>query len=58
MPYRNAEIRLYRAEDEPVLFGLARMTFGGRSGWSDRHTLDVLGGDTVFVAEVEGSPAG
>jgi ribosomal protein S18 acetylase RimI-like enzyme len=56
--YRKAAIRAYRAEDEPVLFGLAQMTFGGQSGWSDRRTLDVLERDMVFVAEVERQPAG
>ena len=58
MPYRKAEIRPYRGEDEPVLFGRARMAFGDQRGWSDRRTLAVLEGAEVFVAEIEGYPAG
>ena len=58
MPYRKAAIRPYREQDEPLLFGLARMEFGERAGWNDRRTLDVLERDTVFVAEVEDEPAG
>lgn len=58
MPYRKAEIRPYRDEDEALLFGRARMAFGDRSGWSDRRTLAVLEGAQVFVAEIEGYPAG
>lgn len=41
-----------------MLFGLARMSLGTNSRWSDARTLGVLEGDTVFVAEVDGSPAG
>ena len=53
-PYRKAEIRPYRpAEDEPLLFGLARLDRG-----ADERTLDVLRHETVFVAEVEGGAAG
>jgi ribosomal protein S18 acetylase RimI-like enzyme len=58
MPYRKAEIRPYRPEDEPLLFGLARMTFGERSGWDDEGTLAVLETEEVFVAEVDGALAG
>jgi ribosomal protein S18 acetylase RimI-like enzyme len=58
VPYRRADIRPYRDEDEPVLFGLARMTFGEHGGWSSERTLAVLEADTVFVAEVENAPAG
>ena len=58
MPYRKAAIRGYRAEDEPLLYGLARMTFGERSGWDDEQTIAVLEHEEVFVAEVEGSVAG
>lgn len=58
MPYRKAAIRPYRGDDEPVLFGLARMALGAQPGWSDERTLAVLESDTVFVAEVEGQPAG
>ena len=58
MTYRKAAIRPYRAEDEGVLFSLARESFGGRSAWSDDQTLGVLETDTVFVAELDGAPAG
>jgi ribosomal protein S18 acetylase RimI-like enzyme len=58
LPYRKAAIRPYRPEDRPVLFGLARMSLGSNSRWSDERTLSVLDGDTIFVAEVDGSPAG
>lgn len=55
---RKVAIRSYRAEDEAVLFALAWNVFGERSEWRDRRALDVLEGDVVFVAEVEGSTAG
>ena len=51
--YRKAHIRFLRPEDEPVLFGLARLDRG-----ADERTLGVLERETVFVAEVEGSTAG
>jgi ribosomal protein S18 acetylase RimI-like enzyme len=53
VPYRKADIRPYREDDEPVLFGLASLDRG-----ADARTLGVLERETVFVAEVEGSPAG
>ncbi len=53
MTYRKAEIRPYRPADEPLLFGLARLDRG-----ADRRTLAVLERETVFVAEVDGAPAG
>jgi ribosomal protein S18 acetylase RimI-like enzyme len=56
--YRKAAIRPYRDDDEPLLFGLAQMTFGDRAGWSDTRTLAVLESEAVFVAEVEGAVAG
>jgi GNAT superfamily N-acetyltransferase len=34
------------------------MSLGANSRWSDERTLGVLEGDTVFVAEVDGAPAG
>jgi len=55
--YRKAAIRPFEAEDEPVLFGLARSTYGSTPGWQERHTLQVLENDVVFVAEVEGEAA-
>ena len=58
MPYRKAEIRPYRPDDEPLLFGLALMSLGGREGWDDRRTLAVLEREEVFVAEIEREPAG
>ena len=58
VPYRKAEIRPYRPEDEGLLFGLAKSAFGDEEAWDDRRTLSVLEVDTVFVAEVEGSAAG
>ena len=53
MPYRKAEIRPLRADDEPLLFGLASIDRG-----ADERTLDVLERETVFVAEVDGTAAG
>jgi GNAT superfamily N-acetyltransferase len=53
MPYRKAEIRPFRPDDEPLLFGLANLDRG-----ADERTLGVLARETVFVAEVEGTPAG
>jgi GNAT superfamily N-acetyltransferase len=51
--YRKAEIRPFRDDDEALLFGLASLDRG-----ADRRTLSVLERETVFVAEVEGTPAG
>jgi GNAT superfamily N-acetyltransferase len=53
VPYRKVEIRAYQDEDEAVLFGLASLDRG-----ADERTLDVLERETVFVAEIEGAPAG
>ena len=53
MTYRKADIRPFQADDEPVLFGLASLDRG-----ADERTLAVLERETVFVAEIEGSPAG
>ena len=53
MPYRKAEIRSFRDEDEAVLFGLASLDRG-----ADSRTIAVLERETVFVAELEGAPAG
>jgi ribosomal protein S18 acetylase RimI-like enzyme len=58
VPYRKATIRPYRAEDEALLYGLARMTFGEREGWSDSRTLGVLESERVFVAELDAGLAG
>ena len=51
--YRKADIRPVRPEDQAILFGLASLDRG-----ADSRTLDVLERETVFVAEVEGAPAG
>jgi ribosomal protein S18 acetylase RimI-like enzyme len=56
--YRKTIIRSYRTEDETVLFSLARTSFGDRSEWEDGRTLAVLETDLVFVAELDGRPAG
>ena len=53
MTYRKAEIRPFRPDDEPLLFGLASLDRG-----ADERTLAVLERETVFVAEVEGAAAG
>ncbi|MGH3012375.1 MAG: GNAT family N-acetyltransferase [Gaiellaceae bacterium] len=53
MTYRKAEIRPYEAADEALLFGLAKLDRG-----ADRRTLAVLEQETVFVAELDGAPAG
>jgi len=53
MTYRKAEIRPLRDEDEAVLFGLANLDRG-----ADSRTITVLERETVFVAELEASPAG
>jgi ribosomal protein S18 acetylase RimI-like enzyme len=53
MPFRKADIRPFRPDDEPLLFGLARLDRG-----ADERTLTVLEHETVFVAEVDGAPAG
>lgn len=58
MPYRKASIRPYRPTDESFLFSLARESFGEEAAWSDTRTLTALETDLVFVAEIEGRPAG
>jgi ribosomal protein S18 acetylase RimI-like enzyme len=58
VPYRRVTVRACTPEDEPVLFGLARRSFGDRGGWSDERTLGVLNAETVFVAEIDDEPAG
>ena len=49
----EVHVRPFRPEDEPLLFGLARIDRG-----ADERTLAVLERETVFVAEVQGAPAG
>ena len=53
MPFNKVDIRPLRSDDEPLLFGLAKLDRG-----ADERTLDVLERETVFVAEIEGSAAG
>ena len=53
MTYRKADIRPYDPADQALLFGLASLDRG-----ADRRTLAVLERETVFVAEVDGDPAG
>ena len=53
MPVPSVDIRPLREEDEALLFGLASIDRG-----ADERTLSVLERETVFVAEVEGVPAG
>ena len=58
MSYRKATIRPYRAEDESLLFSLAREAFGSQDAWTDRAALSGLEEDTVFVADLDGDRAG
>jgi GNAT superfamily N-acetyltransferase len=51
--YRKAEIRPLREGDRALLFGLAALDRA-----ADERTLTVLEHETVFVAELEGAPAG
>jgi len=53
LTYKKADIRPLQSDDEPLLFGLASLDRG-----ADERTLGVLERETVFVAEVEGAPAG
>jgi ribosomal protein S18 acetylase RimI-like enzyme len=55
VPYRKVTIRPFRVEDEGLLFGVAKLAFAGAD---ERRTLATLARDTVFVAELEGEPAG
>jgi ribosomal protein S18 acetylase RimI-like enzyme len=49
----EVQVRPFRPDDEPLLFGLASLDRG-----ADRRTLEVLERETVFVAEVQGTAAG
>ena len=49
----SVAVRPFRSEDQALLFGLASLDRG-----ADERTLAVLERETVFVAEVEGAPAG
>src|SRR5580765_1436614 len=48
-------MRPFRADDEGLLFGVAKLAFAEQD---DRRTLATLARDTVFVAELSGEPAG
>jgi len=48
-------MRPYRADDEGLLFGVARLAFGEHD---DGRTIATLERDTVFVAELGAEPAG
>jgi GNAT superfamily N-acetyltransferase len=48
-------MRSVRADDEGLLFGVAKLAFGEQD---DRRTLATLHRGTVFVAELSGEPAG
>jgi ribosomal protein S18 acetylase RimI-like enzyme len=55
VPYRKVTIRTFRVEDEGLLFGVAKLAFAGAD---EQRTLATLARDTVFVAELQGEPAG
>ena len=42
----------------PLLFTLAKNTFGGLRGWRDERVLEVLRRDVMFVARELGQPVG
>ena len=48
-------MRPFRVEDEGLLFGVAKLAF---ADGDDGRTLAALRRDTVFVAELQGEPAG
>jgi ribosomal protein S18 acetylase RimI-like enzyme len=48
-------MRPFRAEDGGLLFGVAKLAFDDQD---ERRTLATLQRDTVFVAELDGEPAG
>jgi ribosomal protein S18 acetylase RimI-like enzyme len=55
VPYRKVMMRPFRADDEGLLFGVAKLAFAEQD---DHRTLATLARDTVFVAELSGEPAG
>ncbi len=48
-------MRPFRADDQGLLFGVAKLAFVEQD---DHRTLATLARDTVFVAELSGEPAG
>jgi [ribosomal protein S18]-alanine N-acetyltransferase len=55
VPYRKVTMRPFRVDDEQLLFGVAKLAF---ADCDDPSTLATLQRDTVFVAELQGEPAG
>jgi ribosomal protein S18 acetylase RimI-like enzyme len=55
VPYRKVMMRPFRADDEGLLFGVAKLAFAEQD---DRRTLATLARDTVFIAELSGEAAG
>jgi ribosomal protein S18 acetylase RimI-like enzyme len=55
VPYRKVTMRTFRTEDEGLLFSVAKLAFAEAD---DDRTLATLERDTVFVAELQGKPAG
>jgi len=55
VPYRKVMMRPFRADDQGLLFGVAKLAFVEQD---DHRTLATLARDTVFVAELSGEPAG
>jgi ribosomal protein S18 acetylase RimI-like enzyme len=55
MPYRKVTMRPFRAEDEGLLFGVAKLAFAEQD---ESHTLATLARDTIFVGELAGEPIG
>jgi len=55
VPYRKVMMRPFRADDQGPLFSVAKLAFAEQD---DGRTLATLERDTVFVAELEGEPAG
>ncbi len=48
-------MRPFRAEDEGLLFSVAKLAFAEQD---DSHTLTTLARDTIFVAELGSEPVG
>jgi ribosomal protein S18 acetylase RimI-like enzyme len=55
VPYRKVMMRPFRADDEGLLFGVAKLAFAEQD---DHRTLVTLARDTVFIAELSGEAAG
>jgi GNAT superfamily N-acetyltransferase len=55
VPYRKVTMRSVRADDEGLLFSVAKLAFGEQD---EGRTLATLERGTVFVADLAGEPAG